>query len=75
MGGRDGHEAPSNLLTVCGAISTDPNSCHHFMEANRLQAQAGGWLIPWGSTSLNMPVLYADGVRYLLDDSGDRRPA
>ncbi len=73
MGGRAGHDAASNLLTVCGSISTDPDSCHHFMEANPHEAQAGGWRVPWGSTSLNMPVLYADGLRYLLDDDGGRK--
>lgn len=71
-GGRVDHDRTSALVLLCGASATDPRGCHHWAETRRLDAQAVGLLVPMGVDPLTWSVLYADGHRYLLDDSGDR---
>lgn len=57
----------SNLLLL-------DRSCHDWIEANREESLAAGWLIPPGEEPWAVPVAYYDGVRYLLHDEDYRTP-
>jgi 5-methylcytosine-specific restriction endonuclease McrA len=66
----------SNLIAICGVLSTDPRFCQYAIESRRLDAQAGGLAVPLGETPESWPVRYSEqhgGGLWLLDDSGDRR--
>lgn len=47
--------SPANLLDVCGSGNT--SGCHGYVESNRVQAVACGWLLPAGGDPLSVPVL------------------
>lgn len=74
-GGRLGHDAYSHLLLLCGFSSNDPDGCHYHCERWRIDAQAGGYLVPEGEDPREWPVRYSEfhgGGLWLLDDDGDR---
>lgn len=66
MGGskRAAIHAAAGLLQVCGQGNT--SGCHGWIENNRTEAKARGWLVPSGSDPAEVPVELWDGRRVLL---------
>lgn len=60
---------PANLLLLCGSGTT---GCHGWVEANRERARELGYLVSWWEHASDIPVVYWDGVSYLLDQTGER---
>lgn len=74
MGGRKDNSVdfPENIVLLCGASSTDPDSCHHYIERFRNLARADGWLLYENDDPREVPILARDGQRhYLVDDQWD----
>lgn len=67
MGGSSNPEinSPANLLWVCGTGTT---GCHGWMERNRTEALAAGWLVPSAVKAESIPVQTWDGRFVFLDD-------
>lgn len=61
---------PSNGIVLCGSGTT---GCHGWVETHRAESHEAGWSIPWWQDPLEVPVLYPDGNKYLLDDEGGRK--
>lgn len=58
----DGINAPTNLITVC-------LYSHAWIEANRTEAYAAGWLVPSAADPAQIPVLvHGVGAVYLTPD-------
>lgn len=66
---RDGGDRIANLLALCP-------SCHHHVTEHPADAYEQGWSIRalGDGDPLMVPVRLADGMRWLLDDKGGRRP-
>lgn len=69
-GGRREHWAMSALVLVCGRSSTDPDGCHHRIEASPDEARRDGFRVPAGVDPTTHPVRRYDGQRVLLGDDG-----
>lgn len=59
--------ALANLLWVCGTGTT---GCHGWIEHNRADARAAGWLVPYTVDPLLIPVRLWDGRVVTLDNDG-----
>ena len=66
MGGtrRDDANSPANLLSLCAP-------CHDWIESNRNESRAAGWLVPLMWDPATVPVVVAQGTRRVhLDAEG-----
>lgn len=72
--GRKVHDRLSALITLCGAISTHPKSCHWHVETFRTEATAVGLLVPMGIDPTVWPLRHARHGWVLLDDDGGWTP-
>lgn len=63
----DGINTPPNLLTVC-------LHSHAWIESNRSEAYAAGWLVPTSTDPGHIPVLIAGLGAVFLTESGGYEP-
>lgn len=63
---------PSNLLLLCGSGTT---GCHGWIESQRTEAKANGWLLEQWQSPLETPVRVHDRGLVLLDNIGGMTPA
>lgn len=71
MGGTKNPAAnsPSNLVLLCGSATT-PEGCHTSVEKFREAAVRTGWIVPRTADPAKVPVKFASGRWYLLNDDG-----
>lgn len=67
--------SPVNLITVCGLLATDPDSCHFWIEQRHEQARELGYWVPSWQDPAEVPVhVVGIGVVW-LDPDGYYIPA
>lgn len=61
--------SPSNLVLLCGSATT-PDGCHTSVEKFREASVRTGWIVPRTADPAKVPVKFASGRWYLLNDEG-----
>lgn len=60
---------PANLITLCGS---GVDGCHGWVESNRDEARAKGFLLYRIDNASEIPFIDIDGVAWLIDDLGQK---
>jgi hypothetical protein len=60
---------PANLITLCGS---GVDGCHGWVESNRDEARAKGYLLYRIDNASEIPFIDIDGIAWLIDDSGQK---
>lgn len=57
--------SPANLVLLCGSGTT---GCHGWVESNRREARALGWLVSQWADPADVPIVHNGRTTYLTED-------